>query len=191
MTNRTGRRAARSSRRRGAGHGRACGSFSAEPVGGDGAAELNPDGSLTWEVGTVTEGSVDEPTQAVLIVESVADTLAQDPPTGVEGPCRRQPPLRASGIEAIATARGPKVIPPNATYETARYGDRPYPVVPVDFFDRDHLDSNSGTELDEVLNDPAKPGSTFNLFQEMSYGQTVPQRRRPSQRHRHSLVGWR
>ena len=31
------------------------------------------------------------------------------------------------------TTRGPKVIPPTGGFETARYGDRPFPVVPVDY----------------------------------------------------------
>ena len=29
-------------------------------------------------------------------------------------------------------SHGPKVIPPTGGFETARYGDKPFPIVPVD-----------------------------------------------------------
>ena len=37
-----------------------------------------------------------------------------------------------------------------------------------------------GEDLDKVVNDPTFPGSTFNLYQEMSYGQLFPQGSVPS-----------
>ena len=79
-----------------------------------------------------------------------------------------------------AASHGPKVIPPNGTYETARYGDRPFPVVPAAYRDRAQLPANSGEDLVTAINDPANPGSTFNLFQEMSYGQLFPHGTVPS-----------
>ena len=42
-------------------------------------------------------------------------------------------------------SHGPKVIPPRETFDTARYGDRPFPVVPVDCFDRKHERSTRAT----------------------------------------------
>ena len=90
--------------------------------------------------------------------------------------------LTYTGAATPLTARshGPKVIPPSGGYETARYGDRPFPVVPVDFFDRPHKPASSATALDVKINDPATPGSTFNLYQEMSYGQLFPHGTVPS-----------
>jgi M6 family metalloprotease-like protein len=72
------------------------------------------------------------------------------------------------------------VIPPGGGYETARYGDRPFPVVPVDFSDRAHGPSSSADKLATKINDPDTPGSTFNLYQEMSYGQLFPHGTVPS-----------
>ena len=69
-------------------------------------------------------------------------------------------------------SHGPKVIPPTGGYETARYGDRPFPVVPVDYANIKH--TASAADLDAAINDPANPGSTFNLYQEMSFGQLFP-----------------
>ena len=37
---------------------------------------------------------------------------------------------------STSTSHGPKVIPPAERFETARYGDRPFPVVPVQYTDR-------------------------------------------------------
>ena len=82
--------------------------------------------------------------------------------------------------DVTATSHGPKVIPPSGGYETARYGDRPFPVVPVDFSDRAHGAGSSAGRLATKINDPETPGSTFNLYQEMSYGQLFPHGTVPS-----------
>ena len=67
------------------------------------------------------------------------------------------------------------MIPPTGGFETARYGDRPFPVVPVDYSDRAHgADVDRDASSTSKINDPAQPGSTFNLYQEMSYGQLFP-----------------
>ena len=71
------------------------------------------------------------------------------------------------------------MIPPNETYETARYGDRPFPVVPVNYLDL-RLQPTTSARSSQVINDPAVPGSTFNLFQEMSLGQLFPEGTVPS-----------
>ena len=67
------------------------------------------------------------------------------------------------------------MIPPGGGFETARYGDRPFPVVPVDYSDRAHdVAASTASKLASKINDPANPGSTFNLYQEISYGQLFP-----------------
>ena len=152
---------------------------SATPIGGAGAATIRSDGSLVWDLGTVPAGSVDTPTERTLVVSARARTLAQDAQV-VWKNLSTTATLTSDTGRVSAESHGPKVVPPNGTYETARYGDRPFPVVPVNYVDLDYLDRNSGGDLDEVINDPSFTGSTFNLFQEMSYGQLFPQADIPS-----------
>ena len=107
------------------------------------------------------------------MVEATADTLAQDPQIVWKN--LSTVATLTVGTDTLAdTTRGPKVIPPTGGYETARYGDRPFPVVPVDYRDRKHAAASTATELAEKINDPANPGSTFNLYQEISYRQLFP-----------------
>ncbi len=126
-----------------------------------------------------------------LVVESAADTTAKDPQV-VWKNIASTASASATGLTATAPARshGPKVIPadPNGSYDSARFGDRPFPVVPVEFADRKYnggtpanpvpalggAGPNTAEALAKAINDPANPGSTFNLFQEMSYGQLFP-----------------
>ncbi|WP_370323771.1 cell wall-binding repeat-containing protein [Euzebya sp.] len=135
-----------------------------------GTASLAADGSVTWTVDELAAAADAGPTRAVLVVESVADTTGQDPQIVWKD-------LSATAVldgGQPATAHGPKVIPPDERYDTARYGDRPFPVVPVDFTDFSHLEEHDAARLDEIVNSPEFEGSTFNLFQEMSYGQLFP-----------------
>ncbi len=52
------------------------------------------------------------------------------------------------------TSHGPKVIPPSEVYDTARYGDRPFPIVPVQYTDRAYQGNHSGDQLEKIINDP-------------------------------------
>ncbi len=79
-----------------------------------------------------------------------------------------------------ALAHGPKVIPPSALYDTARYGDRPFPIIPVQYTDRAYVEGHDGRDLANKINNPKVKGSTFNLFQEMSLKQLYPQGAVPS-----------
>ena len=88
--------------------------------------------------------------------------------------------LTYKGGRRRSVSRGPKVIPPNEIYDTARYGDRPFPVVPVDYFDRQHTPEHSGQRLANIINSRKVKGSTFNLYQEMSYKQLFPHGTVPS-----------
>ncbi len=89
-----------------------------------------------------------------------------------------------SGAAITSSTHGPKVIPPQGGFETARYGDKPFPIVPVEFVDLERQSNatwdNDSEKLDTVVNDPGFVGSTFNLYQEMSYGQLFPQGSVPS-----------
>jgi hypothetical protein len=111
------------------------------------------DGTLTWNVGEVPAGG-----ERTLVVEATADGLAANPEI-----VWRDLSSTATLGDATARSHGPKVIPPQGGYETARYGDRPFPVVPVDFSDRPHEAGNTAEKLAAKINDPGDPGSTFNL----------------------------
>ncbi len=137
-------------------------------VRGPGAHPLTAD-QVVWTPGSIAPGAT-----ATLVLESQADTLAEEP-TLVWRDLSTTAVLDTAEPDVTVLSHGPKVIPPGETYETAKYGDRPFPVVPVQYTDRSYQDSNSGEELEGVINDPAKPGSTFNLFQEMSLGQLYPE----------------
>jgi M6 family metalloprotease-like protein len=143
-----------------------------------GAATIGGGGSsISWTVGTVSDGVA-----ATLVVEAEAATTTTDPQI-VWKDLSSTATLTYDELTtgAITSAsHGPKVIPPTGGYETARYGDRPFPVVPVDYFDRKHEPAHTGDELESKINSPTVPGSTFNLYQEMSLGQLFPHGTVPS-----------
>ncbi|HVF06057.1 MAG TPA: PKD domain-containing protein [Frankiaceae bacterium] len=136
-------------------------------------------GRITWTLGSVPAGQADAPVARALIVEGRADSTAETP-TVVWRDLSTTATLTYDGGTRTSTTHGPKVIPPDEIYDTARYGDRPFPVVPVDYFDRSHEPAHSGDLLLDKINDPKVPGSTFNLWQENSYGQLYPHATVPS-----------
>ena len=136
-------------------------------------------GTITWTVGTVAAGTAEAPITPTLIVEGRADSTTEDPQV-VWKDLSTTASLAYTGGSAEATSHGPKVIPPDDIYNTARYGDRPFPVVPVDYFDRAHTAGHSGDLLLRKINDPEVKGSTFNLWQENSYKQLFPHATVPS-----------
>ena len=153
----------------------------ASPLPGQGTATVNPDGSISWELSDVGPGLDGNATVMTLVAEGRADSLDEDPQI-VWKDISATTTLTYPGApgEIASTSHGPKVIPPDETYDTARYGFRPFPVVPVDFFDRSHEDGHAAEKLESVINSPDIEGSTFNLYQEMSYGQLFPNADVPS-----------
>jgi immune inhibitor A len=136
-------------------------------------------GPVSWAVGSVPAAGADgAPGERTLVVEARAHGVDEDAQV-----VWKDLSTIATGTATGAAVRshGPKVIPPSATYDTARYGDRPFPVVPVDFYDRSHDAAHGADALAGKINDPANPGSTFNLYQEMSYGQLFPHATVPSE----------
>ncbi len=143
--------------------------------------------AVAWAVGVLPAGQT-----RTLVLESQTATTAQDPRV-VWKNIASTATASATGLAATAPARshGPKVIPadPSGSYDSARYGDRPFPVVPVEFADRKYNGGtpanpvpavggdgpNTAEALAEAINSKANKGSTFNLYQEMSYGQLFPQ----------------
>jgi M6 family metalloprotease-like protein len=125
------------------------------------------------------DAATGKPGTATLVLESRA-ALASALPTVVWRDLSTTAVLSAAGQSSTAVAHGPKVIPPSDVYDTARYGDRPFPIIPVQYTDRSYLPEHSGEDLAEKINSPEVAGSTFNLYQEMSVGQLFPHGTVPS-----------
>ena len=128
------------------------------------------DGAVRWTVPSVPAGAT-----LALVLQAKADTTEQEP-TIVWRDISSIAEVTIGGAAPTKLAsHGPKVIPPHGGYETARYGDRPFPVVPVDYFDTKHKSSHPADMIEGIINDPENESSTFNLFQEMSFGQLYPE----------------
>ncbi|MBA3380548.1 MAG: immune inhibitor A [Actinobacteria bacterium] len=151
----------------------------ATPVTGSGTAALTP-GSISWSVGTVPARTDAGPGIRTLVVQAKADSLRDDPQIVWKNLSTTATLTSTGGGTVVDQSKGPKVIPPKSTYDTARYGFRPFPVVPVDYRDRKHDTSRSAQRLLSVINSPNVPGSTYNLFQEISFGQLFPHGTVPS-----------
>src|SRR5436305_2545658 len=157
---------------------------SATPLQSGGTATVGAGGSsISWAPGPFAGVNPSAPNGVVqkLIVEATAKSTAADPQI-VWKDLSATATLSFGGGTTTASTHGPKVIPTDERYDTARYGDRPFPVVPVDYTDRHHDTANHpGSKLNNVINDPTPgAGSTFNLYQEMSYGQLYPMADVPS-----------
>ncbi|HEU5036114.1 MAG TPA: PKD domain-containing protein [Nocardioides sp.] len=128
---------------------------------------------ITWTLPPVPAATGTVPGRMTLVLQSRADTVEQEP-TVVWRDLSTTAELTGPGTTQSVAAHGPKVIPPDGAYDTARYGDRPFPVIPVEYTDRSYLADHTGEQLEEVINSPARAGSTYNLYQEMSLGQLFP-----------------
>ncbi|HEY0643075.1 MAG TPA: hypothetical protein VGD39_06640, partial [Nocardioides sp.] len=109
--------------------------------------------TYTWNVGSLAAGA-----SRTLVLESRAADLGELA-TVVWRDLSTTATVTVGGATKALTSHGPKVIPPGAQYDTARYGDRPFPVVPVAYTDRGY--GTHDRTLDTVLNDPSYEGSTF------------------------------
>jgi immune inhibitor A len=137
--------------------------------------------SITWTIPTLAAAAGPVPTTATMVVEAQADSLAEDPEIVWKDLSTTATLSYSGGPGGLqATTHGPKVIPPAGDFETARYGDKPFVMVPVDFTDRKHDAVHTGDALSNKVNSAAVEGSTFNLYQEMSFGQLYPHGTVPS-----------
>ena len=137
-----------------------------------GASVTEAGRTVTWS------GDVPATDTTVLVLESTAATTDQLPSI-VWRDISSTATVTVGSAAADVTSHGPKVIPPGEEFDTARYGDRPFPVVPVQYTDRDYQASHD-RDLSTVINSPGFEGSTFNLYQEMSLGQLYPEGTVPS-----------
>ena len=145
-----------------------------------GTATIGGTGDITWTIGGVDAGTATEPEVVTLIVEGRALSTGEDEQVVWKNISTTATLVRDGADPITSASHGPKVIPPDEIFDTARYGDRPFPVVPVDYFERTHTAEHTGELLAQKINDPAIEGSTFNLFQENSYKQLFPHGTVPS-----------
>ena len=129
--------------------------------------------TVTWTIPTVPAASEDAPGEVTLVTDARAADLSSDPRL-VWKDLSSTATMTVAGEQVAETSHGPKVIPPSGSFETARYGDKPFPMVPVQYVDRAPQDGHDPAELDTIVNSPDFEGSTFNLYQEMSFGQLYP-----------------
>ncbi|MBD0347528.1 MAG: immune inhibitor A [Thermoleophilia bacterium] len=149
--------------------------LSAKPLAASGSATVTS-GTIRWDIPTVAAGET-----ATLVAEGRALTTTEDARI-VWKDLSSTASMTYDGLAGAlrSDSHGPKVIPPTGGFETARYGDKPFPMIPVDFRDRKHKSRHSGQRLETVVNSPDFAGSTFNLYQEMSFGQLFPDGTVPS-----------
>ncbi len=141
------------------------------------SAAIDADGAINWTIGTLPAGTAEAPTVVTLVVDARSESLGEDPEIVWKDISSDATLTYEDGPDGgvTSTSHGPKVIPRDSRYDTARYGDRPFPVVPVDYTDRSHEAGHTGEVLSDKINSRDVPGSTFNLYQEISYGQLFPQ----------------
>ncbi|MCA1832205.1 MAG: immune inhibitor A domain-containing protein [Actinomycetota bacterium] len=127
-------------------------------------------GTLTWNIGSIASGSDWAVARRILITMRA---LSEDQDrTVVWKNLSATVSLSQSGVDGDATSltHGPRV----ATLDTARYGDRPFPVVLVDYLDAKHSPARPGWYYEQLINQPLKESSLVNLYREMSFGQLFP-----------------
>ena len=137
-------------------------------------------GRITWHAGSLAPGTTAKPTTKTLIVTARARSTGEDPKVVWKNLSTTARMTYDATKHRKAKSHGPRVIPPSENFDTARYGDRPFPVVPVDYADFKHDDDHPAAKLDSVINGRSNRGSTFNLYQEMSLKQLFPDADIPS-----------
>jgi len=145
-----------------------------QPLGDAGTAVINGDGTVTWTIPSVAAAAGEVGTTVTLVTEVQSMTAAQDDRI-VWKDLSTLASMTFDGGEAQSMAtHGPKVIPPTGGFETARYGDKPFPIVTAAYTDRAPWAESDTAQLDRAINDPTFDGSTVNLYGEMSYDQLYP-----------------
>jgi immune inhibitor A len=166
----------------------------ATPLAGSGTATASAS-AVTWTIGAIPAATASGPTVRTLVIESKAKGTREDARVVWKDLSTVATLTYTGGVAATSRSKGPKVIPESSQFDSARYGYRPFPVVPVDYQDRKHAAAHTGEQLANTINSPSVPGSTFNLYQEMSYGQLFPEGTVPSSNIAQTgwgdLSGWR
>src|SRR5688572_3176550 len=122
---------------------------SATPLAGSGTASVTAT-AVTWTVGDVPAATAAGPAVRTLVIESKAKGTREDPRIVWKDLSTVATLTYLGGTTTTSRSKGPKVIPEASQFDTARYGYRPFPVVPVDFQDRKHAAAHTGERLANV-----------------------------------------
>lgn len=132
--------------------------------------------TLTWSLGTIDsdpvapeDSGVSEHYPHPILVTARAKTGAENPQILYQN-LSSTATLEWTGGSVSSTSHGPQV----RTQETARLGDRPFPVVLVDYVDFKHSPAANGWSFHNRISSRENPVSLFTHFQNMSYSQLYP-----------------
>ncbi|MCA1831271.1 MAG: immune inhibitor A [Actinobacteria bacterium] len=129
--------------------------------------------TLTWTIGAVATGT-DWPAGASaanrILVTARAKTSSQNPHIVYQDLSDTATLEQTGFVDSTSTSHGPKV----STLDTARYGDRPFPVVLVEYTDQNHSPAATGWTFYNRISNPRNPASLFAHYQHMSYTQLYP-----------------
>jgi len=130
-----------------------------------------------------TLGPVAANSSGSIVITARAKDTTEDPEV-MWKPIPADVSMTVLGQSAVAIrSHGPKVT----TLDSARFGDRPFPVVMVDFQDIKHCTGNQATDhpdctgenhtadaLDFAVNSRTSGKSIWQLYQDLSFGQLFP-----------------
>jgi M6 family metalloprotease-like protein len=148
-----------------------------------GSGNGTPGSPLTYSLGDVF-GVLPAGATGQIVIEARAKSLAEDPEVMWKD-ISADVTLQTTGQVALpARTRGPKVT----TLESAVFGDRPFPVVMVQYQDIKHCTGpgvpypectgdHTAVALDSAMNSRTTGKSVWQLFQDMSFGQLFPDAR--------------
>ena len=131
--------------------------------------------TLTWTIGTVApDGAVEdsgigEKYSHQILVTARAKTGAENPRIMYQN-LSSTATLTHAGGSLSSTSHGPQV----RDQETARLGDRPFPVVLVDYADFKHSPAANGWSFHYRISSHENPASLWTHYQNMSYTQLHP-----------------
>jgi M6 family metalloprotease-like protein/uncharacterized repeat protein (TIGR01451 family) len=142
------------------------------------SAEPAPDAvsgnTLTWHVGSVAAGTGwparTSPARRI-VVTARAKTTTEDPQILYKDLSDTATVSQSGFPDATSTSHGPKVT----TQQSARYGDRPFPVVLVDYLDFKHSPSASGWTFWNRISNEHNPVSLVTHYKNMSFDQLFPE----------------
>lgn len=131
--------------------------------------------TLTWSIGSLKKGSDWSPARRILVTAR-AKTESEDRTIKWQNLSSTATMTQAGEAALESTTHGPKVT----MLDTARYGDRPFPVVLIEYSDAKHSAARPGWYFNEMINQRLKPSSVANLYREMTFDQLFPQGTIPS-----------
>jgi M6 family metalloprotease-like protein len=131
---------------------------------------------LTYAIGPLTAGQTDK-----IIIQARSKGLGEDP----------EVMWKDISADVVATVTGEAALPLRThgpkvtTHKSARFGDRPFPVVMVQYQDIKHCTgvdtpypgctgNHTADALDEAINSRTTGHSLWQLYQDMSFGQLYP-----------------